>query len=86
MCYTSNERHCFTLFTDVCNSRNIYEIEEMHTQMFFFGLYFSIVHISTNIVLKDLKCRVAVGEIRIEGTVSQNLVLGLSFYFMQKNG
>ena len=52
--------------------------------MYFFGLYFSNVHISTNIVLKDIKSLVAVDEIHVEGTVSQNFVLSLSFHFMQK--
>ena len=50
----------------------------------FFGFYFSIVHISTNVVLRNLKSRVAIGEIHVEGNVSQNLVLGFSFYSMQK--
>ena len=55
-------------------------------QKYFFGFYFSIVHISTNIVFRNLESRVAIGEIHVEGTVSQNLVLGLSFYSMQKKG
>ena len=55
MCYTSNEWHCFTLCMDICHSRNKYEIENLHIKMILFGLYFLIVHISTNIVLKNLK-------------------------------
>ena len=47
------------------------------------GLYFSNVHISTNIVLKNIKSRVAVGEIHVEGTVSQNFVV-LVFIFLAK--
>ena len=54
--------------------------------MYFFGLYLSNVHISTNIVLRNIKSLVVVGEIHVEGTVSQNFVLSLSFHFMQKNG
>ena len=52
----------------------------------FFLLYFSNVHISTNIVLQYIKSLVAVGEIHVEGAVSQSFVLSLSFHFMQKNG
>ena len=53
---------------------------------YFLGLYFSIVHNSTNIVLNKLKPCVPVGETCVEGTVSQNFVLGFSFYFRQKKG
>ena len=87
MCYTSNKGHCFNLCTDICHSRNIYEIRNLHVKMYLLVLYFLIVHISTNIVLKNFKCPVVVGGIHVEGTVSQNLVLSLSFHFMEnKNG
>ena len=86
MYYTSNEGHCFTLCTDICHSRNKYEIQNLHIKMYFFGLYFYIVHISTNIVLTNLKLPVVVGGIHVEGTVSRNFVLSLIFYFLQKNG
>ena len=33
-------------------------------------------------MLKNLKSRAVVGEIHVEGTVSQNSFLDLSFYFM----
>ena len=49
-----------------------YEIEDLHNKNVFFVIYFCIVRISTNIVLKNLKSRVAVGGIHVEGTVSQN--------------
>ena len=53
MCYTSKEGHYFTVCTDIYNSRNIYEIEDLHINLFFFTI-FLIVHISTNIVLKKM--------------------------------
>ena len=81
MCYISNEWHCFTLCMDICYSRNKYEIENLHIIMYFFGLYFLIVHISTDIVLTNLKSPVVVGGIHVEGTVSQNLVLSLKPIF-----
>ena len=52
----------------------------------FFDKYFLIVHISLNFVVINLRFVVAVDGIHSEGTVSQNFVLSLSFYFMSKNG
>ena len=52
----------------------------------FFYFYFLVVHISTNNVRYSLKFFTHVGNIRVEGTVSRIFVLGLSFYFMPKNG
>ena len=51
-----------------------------------FLLLFLTVHISINFVLDGLKFSVHVPDIHVEGTVSQIFVLGLSFYFMSKNG
>ena len=51
---------------------------------YFFYLYFSIVHISTNNILINLKFREVVGDIHLEGSMSQNCILGLSCYFMLK--
>ena len=53
---------------------------------YLFSLYFSAVHISANNVPNILKSREPVGDIHIEGTVSQNFVIDPSFYFMSKNG
>ena len=39
------------------------------------GIYFSIVHISLNFALRDVKPRVAVDDIHLEGILSQNLDL-----------
>ena len=50
--------------------------------MYFFGLYFSNVHISTNIVFKNLKSLVVVVEIHVEGTVSQKLFIYIFEYFV----
>ena len=53
MSHTSKEGHYVTVCTDIYIILEIlYEIEDLHTKMYLFGLYFSIVHISTNIVLK----------------------------------
>ena len=51
-----------------------------------FLTYFLVVHISISNVLYGLKVSVHVSDIRFEGNVSQILILGLTFYFMQKNG
>ena len=48
----------------------------------FFDKYFLIVHTSLNFVVINLRFVVAVDDIHSEGTVSQNVVLSLSFYFM----
>ena len=45
-----------------------------------------IVYISTNFVLEFLKFWMDNYNIRLEGTVSQIVYLGFSFYFMSKNG
>ena len=68
------------------NIRISVKVENGTSKSLFFYFYFLIVHISTNNVLFGLKVWVYVRNIRSEGTVSQILVLGLSFYFMQKNG
>ena len=57
----------------------------MYTEMYFFYLNFSIVHISTNNVIGGLKFYIHVGDIHVEGTLSQIFVLLLSFYFYVKN-
>ena len=54
--------------------------------MYFFDLNCLIVHISTNNVIVGLKFCIHVGNIHVEGTVSQILFLYHSFYFMIKNG
>ena len=58
-----------------------------YTQFFkIFDIYFSIVHISFHFALRNVKSCVAVDDIHIEGTVSQNFDSCLSFCFMSKNG
>ena len=52
------------------------------TKKNYFFTYFLIVHISLNLVLNNLKFCENVDDIPIEGTVSQNLDLSLSFNFM----
>ena len=45
MHYTSNERHYFTLSTDVSSSENRYEIGKWYTKKYALCYHFSIVHI-----------------------------------------
>ena len=51
-----------------------------------FGTYYVIVHISFNFAFRTLKFLVAVDDIQIEGTMSQNFDICLSSCFMSKNG
>ena len=51
-----------------------------------FDKIFLIVHFSITIAYKDFKFCVLSLHIHSEGTVSQIFNLGLSFYFMSKNG
>ena len=71
-----------SLSNDTFDSEDIYKCEKIYTKKVFFDKYFSIVHSSLNVVLTDLKFLLAVHDINTEGTVSQNFVLSLSFYFM----
>ena len=74
------------LSDDVFNSWNIYKCGKLYTKKDNFGIYFSIVHISFNFALRNKNNLVAVGEIHIEGTVSQNFDICLSFCCISKNG
>ena len=60
--------------------------KEIYREMYFFDWNFSIVHISTNNVIESLKFCIHLGNIHVEGTVSQIFSLYPSFYFMTKNG
>ena len=60
-------------------------VKKIHTKKVCFDKYFLIVHVSLNLVLTNLKSLVAVDDIYIKGTVSQNFVLILSFNFTSKN-
>ena len=51
-----------------------------------FNFYFLNKDISITIQVIDLKFSVCDPHITLEGSVSQNFDLGLSFYFMSKNG
>ena len=75
-----------SLSNDVFDSDEIYKCEKLYTKNVFWDKSFLIVHISLNFVLTNLRFLVSVDDIYIEGTVSQNIVLSLSFYFMSKNG
>ena len=52
----------------------------------FFDKIFLNFHFSVTIAYKDLKFCVLSFHIHSDGTVSQIFDLGLSFYFMSKNG
>ena len=52
----------------------------------FFDKIFLNFHISVTIAYKDLKICLLSLHTHSEGTVSQFFYLGLSFYFMSKNG
>ena len=68
------------------DSEDIYKCEQFYTKKLFFDKCFSIVHISLNVLLTNLKFLIAGDDIYIEGNMSQNFVSSLTFYFMSKNG
>ena len=82
MYYTSNERDYFSLSIDVSNFENKYGGRKWYLKRSFLLLLFLIVHISTNIVIDDLKFWLHVPNLHFEGTMSQIFDLGLSFHFM----
>ena len=86
MHYTSNERDMFSLSIDIYENENKTKFLKWCTKKYFFNLYFSIVHISTNNMPDNLRFCIHVDNIPPEGTVSQISDLGLSFHFMSKNG
>ena len=49
-------------------------------------MYFSIVHISLNFALRNVKFRVTVEDIHLEGTVPQNFDYVLVFVLYKKTG
>ena len=71
-----------SLSNDTFDSEDIYKCEKIYTKKVFFDKYFSIVHSSFNFLLTNPNFFVDIGDIYTEGTVSQNVVLSLSFYFM----
>ena len=75
-----------SLSNDAFDSENIYKCEKLYAKKVYFDTYFSIVHISLNFALNNLKFCGAVDDIPIEGTMSQIFVLSLRFHFMSKNG
>ena len=58
----------------------------MGSEKVLFLLLFFIVHISTINALGGLFLSMLVSNIHVEGTVSQIFVLGITLYFMPKNG
>ena len=58
----------------------------MANKILFFHFYFLNKGISPNIQVNILKFSTDVKNIPMEGSVSQNVDLGLSFCFIQKNG
>ena len=82
--YTSNERCYFSLSIDISNYKSKWKSRKWDLEKLFFDFHFLIVYISTNNVLYALKLWVYVGNIHFEGTVSQMVILGFSFYFIKK--
>ena len=74
MFYASNERHHSSLSIDVFNSEKRYKVLILYAKYYNFVIIFSIVHISTNNVLNNLKCCVVVDNTYFEGTMSQNFL------------
>ena len=79
---TSNGSQYFSLSIDVFNFQNICKCERFYTKKENFGIYFSIVHISLNFSLRNVRFLVTVDHIHLEGTVSQNFDLCLSCCLM----
>ena len=71
MYYISKERYIFTPFTGTSKSENNMKFKKMYAKKVIFDLYFSIVHISTNNVLGNLKFCEDLDYIPLEETVSQ---------------
>ena len=86
MYYTSNERYNSSLSTGIFISENKHESKKIYMKMYSFDRNFSIVHIITNNAIGSFKFCLYVGNIHVEGTVSQIFCLYPSFYFMSKNG
>ena len=84
MYYTSKERYIFTLFTGISKSENNMKLKKMYAKKVIFDLYFSIVHISTNNVLGNLKSCEHLDNIPLEGTVSQIFLFKSWFSFYVK--
>ena len=70
MYYTSNEWEYSSLSIDIFISENEHESKILYTEIHFFYLNFSIVHILTNNVVEDLRFCIHIGNIHAEGTVA----------------
>ena len=86
MHHTSNESYYFCLSTDAFISETRHEIENCMQRGIYFPYFFSTVHISANNIPSILRFCDPVGNVHIEGTVSQNFVLDPSFYFISNIG
>ena len=86
MYYTSNEWEYSSISIDIVIYVNEHESKILYTEMLYFYLNFSIVHILTNNVVEGLNFCIRIGNIHAEGTVSQIFFSYLSFYLMSKNG
>ena len=86
MYYTSNGRNYFSLSADIFNSENKHKCKSKYAKMYLFDTYFSIFHISSDNVLASLKFCRHVGNIGVEGTVSQIIFLNPTFNLCQKTG
>ena len=82
MHYKSNERNYLPLSAGIHHSEDKHENKEMYKEMYFLNFKFSIVHVSTNNIIRILKFCMHVCNIDVEGTVSQILISTLRFYFI----
>ena len=84
--YTSNYRSYFSLSNDI----NYVVVTSILIKLLILNLfshfYFLNMDISLNIQTLAIKFYTGVLNIPLEGSVSQIFYLGLSFYFMIKNG
>ena len=60
--------------------------KKKQTKNLFFHFYFLNKDISLNIRVRELRFGTYLNNIHMEGTVSPIFYLGLSFYFIPKNG
>ena len=84
--YTSNERESFSLFNVINNFVIINVQKKTQIKKLFFHFYFLNKDISFVIQNKQMRFSTDVKHFHVEGTVPQIFDLGLSFYFISKNG
>ena len=82
----SNESLYFCLYNHVNDDMNNLIFRKLLILNQFFDFYFLNMDISLGICFPSIKFCTVNQKILLEGSVSQIFYLGLSFYFMPKNG